>query len=101
MTDASPNGRRRLGRGMPLLDIKDISQWLNMKPTTLYSWVAHGKIPCVHLNGVIGFVPEGRCCIIVVNSLNLLHFPIFAEIRKLLISCVFLGIMQQCLCNLY
>jgi len=27
--------------------------------------------------------------------LNLLHFQIFAEIRKLLISCVFLGIMQQ------
>jgi len=30
-----------------------------------------------------------------VNSLNLLHFQLFAEIRKLLKSCVFLGIMQQ------
>jgi hypothetical protein len=36
-----------------------------------------------------------RCCIIAVNSLNFLHCPIFAEIRKLLIPCVFLEIMQQ------
>ena len=45
--------------------------------------------------GVRVLTRNRRCCIIVVNSLNLLHFPIFVGIRKLLISCVFLGIMQQ------
>ncbi len=51
----------------------------------------------VHTSYMAGadFKTFGRCCIMAVNSLNLLHFQVFAEIRKLLKSCVFLGIIQQ------
>ena len=39
--------------------------------------------------------PEGRCCIIAVNSLNLLRFHVCDEKRKLLNFLDFSGIMQQ------
>ncbi len=37
----------------------------------------------------------GRCCINIVNSLNLLHFQVCDEKRKLLNLLEFSGIMQQ------
>jgi excisionase family DNA binding protein len=40
---------------MALLDIKEVSTWLNLKPTTLYLWVAQGKIPALKIHGVIRF----------------------------------------------
>jgi excisionase family DNA binding protein len=40
---------------MALLDIKDVSAWLNLKPSTLYLWVAMGKIPALKIHGVIRF----------------------------------------------
>jgi excisionase family DNA binding protein len=43
---------------MALLDIKEVSAWLNLKPTTLYLWVAQGKIPALKLHGLIRFVRE-------------------------------------------
>ena len=27
-------------------DIRQLSAYLNVKPSTLYAWVAQGKIPC-------------------------------------------------------
>lgn len=43
---------------MRLLDIKDLSQQLNIKPSTLYAWVAQGKIPYVKIHGLIRFVQD-------------------------------------------
>ncbi len=40
------------------LDVKDLSQYLNIKPSTLYAWVAQGKIPHVKINGRIRFQKE-------------------------------------------
>ena len=42
-----------------LLTVKDLSAWLNMKPSTLYLWAAQGKIPCRKIHGLIRFDPEG------------------------------------------
>jgi len=41
-----------------LLTIKDVSDWLNIKPSTLYLWAAQGKIPCQKIHGLIRFDPE-------------------------------------------
>jgi excisionase family DNA binding protein len=38
-----------------LLTIKDLSAWLNIKPSTLYLWVAQEKIPCQKIHGLIRF----------------------------------------------
>ena len=40
---------------MALMDIKEVSAWLNLKPSTLYLWVAQGKIPALKIHGVIRF----------------------------------------------
>jgi excisionase family DNA binding protein len=37
------------------LTIKELSQWLNIKPSTLYAWVAQGKIPFYKIHGLIRF----------------------------------------------
>ena len=41
-----------------LLTIKDLSTWLNIKPSTLYLWAARGKIPCQKIHGLIRFDRE-------------------------------------------
>jgi excisionase family DNA binding protein len=41
-----------------LLTIKDLSGWLNIKPSTLYLWAAQGKIPCRRIHGLIRFERE-------------------------------------------
>ena len=41
-----------------LLTVKDLSAWLNMKPSTLYLWAAQGKIPCRKIHGLIRFDQE-------------------------------------------
>lgn len=40
---------------MALMDIKELSVWLNLKPSTLYLWVAERKIPALKIHGVIRF----------------------------------------------
>lgn len=40
---------------MALMDIKEVSAWLNVKPSTLYAWVSHGKIPALKIHRVIRF----------------------------------------------
>lgn len=37
------------------LTIKDVSNWLQVKPSTLYAWAAQGKIPSVKMNGLVRF----------------------------------------------
>ena len=41
-----------------LLTVKDLSAWLNIKPSTLYLWAAQGKIPCRKIHGLIRFDRE-------------------------------------------
>jgi excisionase family DNA binding protein len=41
-----------------LLTIKQVSECLNIKPSTLYLWAAQGKIPCRKIHGLIRFDPE-------------------------------------------
>ena len=38
-----------------LLTIKDVSTWLNIKSSTLYLWVAQGKIPSRRIHSLIRF----------------------------------------------
>ncbi|TAJ31780.1 MAG: DNA-binding protein [Nitrospirae bacterium] len=41
-----------------LLTIKDLSRQLQVTPSTLYAWVAQGKIPCVKLHRMVRFQKE-------------------------------------------
>ena len=38
-----------------MLTIAQVSQWLNIKVSTLYAWVSQGKIPHVKIHGLIRF----------------------------------------------
>ena len=38
-----------------LLDIKEVSRLLKVKPVTLYAWASRGKIPCLKINGLVRF----------------------------------------------
>ena len=40
-----------------LLTVKNLSQRLQIKPSTLYAWVRHGKIPCRKIHGLVRFDP--------------------------------------------
>ena len=37
------------------LTVKDLSEYLHIKPATLYAWAARGKIPCVKIHGLLRF----------------------------------------------
>jgi excisionase family DNA binding protein len=43
---------------MALLTIHDVAQWLTVKPSTLYAWIAQGKMPALKIHGVIRFRRE-------------------------------------------
>jgi excisionase family DNA binding protein len=38
-----------------LLTVKELSTWLNIKPSTLYAWAHQAKIPCRKIHGLIRF----------------------------------------------
>ncbi len=40
---------------MRYLDVKEASEYLNVKPSTLYAWVGQGRIPFIKMNGLIRF----------------------------------------------
>jgi excisionase family DNA binding protein len=40
---------------MKLLNVKEIAEFLNVKPSTLYQWAELGQIPCFKLNGCLRF----------------------------------------------
>jgi excisionase family DNA binding protein len=40
------------------LSIKELSEYLKIKPSTLYDWTAQGKIPHFKIHGVIRFRKE-------------------------------------------
>ncbi|MDL1889451.1 helix-turn-helix domain-containing protein [Nitrospirales bacterium NOB] len=41
-----------------MLTVQEVSDWLNIKPGTLYSWAAKGKIPCRRMYGLVRFERE-------------------------------------------
>ncbi len=40
---------------MRVIEIKELSEILKVKPSTLYQWAELGQIPCVKLNGCLRF----------------------------------------------
>ena len=40
------------------MTVKQLSEYLTIQSSTLYSWVAQGKIPHVRIHGLIRFRPE-------------------------------------------
>jgi excisionase family DNA binding protein len=40
---------------MKLLTVKEISELLKAKPSTIYQWAEMGLIPCFKLNGLLRF----------------------------------------------
>ena len=40
-----------------LLTVKALSLRLQIKPSTLYAWASHGKIPCRKIHGLLRFDP--------------------------------------------
>ncbi len=40
---------------MKLLSVKELSQIINVKPSTLYQWAELGQIPSIKLNGARRF----------------------------------------------
>ena len=40
---------------MSLLDVKELSLFLKIKPSTLYGWVSQDKIPYIKIQGLIRF----------------------------------------------
>ena len=64
MAGAANTGKRRLlvGRsaqaarlGMKLVTVKEVSAYLMVKVSTVYSWVHNGTIPFLKLNGLVRF----------------------------------------------
>ena len=39
------------------LTVTALSQQLQIKPSTLYAWASHGKIPCRKIHGLVRFDP--------------------------------------------
>ena len=39
----------------PYWDIRQLSAYLSVKPSTLYAWSAQGKVPCVRIHGLVRF----------------------------------------------
>lgn len=40
-----------------LLTVNALSHRLQIKPSTLYAWASHGKIPCRKIHGLVRFDP--------------------------------------------
>jgi excisionase family DNA binding protein len=40
---------------MKLITIKQVSEMINVKPSTLYQWAELGQIPCIKINGALRF----------------------------------------------
>jgi excisionase family DNA binding protein len=41
-----------------MLTIKELSAWLNIKPSTLDLWASQNKIPCRRIHGLLRFESE-------------------------------------------
>lgn len=41
---------------MKILTVKEVSELLKIKPSTVYAWAEQRKIPCHKINGVLRFV---------------------------------------------
>ena len=52
MSQDSPRLRRML------LTVQGLHEWLNIPKSTLYAWVAQGRIPCLKIHGLVRFDRE-------------------------------------------
>lgn len=51
-------GDARIDERMKLIGVKEVSEMLNVKPSTLYQWAELGQIPCIKINGALRFNME-------------------------------------------
>lgn len=42
----------------PLLTVPEVAEFLRVRPSTVYAWVAEGRLPCLRLGGRIRFQKE-------------------------------------------
>lgn len=47
--------RFRESQEIELLTVPELAEWLRLRPSTIYSWAAAGRIPCVRIGGRIRF----------------------------------------------
>jgi len=40
---------------MKLIGVREVSEILTVKPSTLYQWAELGQIPCIKINGALRF----------------------------------------------
>ncbi len=69
-----------------MLTVKELSAWLNIKPSTLYLWVSQNKIPCRRIHGLVRFEPEAIQAWLKgfeTNFVKSFSLPIRQDIRKL------------------
>lgn len=43
---------------MKILTVKDVSNLLKIKISTVYAWAEQGKIPCHKMNGTLRFIEQ-------------------------------------------
>ena len=58
-----------------LVDIKQISEMLGVKPATIYKWVQHGKIPSYKIEGLVRFDPDEVWTWVVKKKARRLRYP--------------------------
>jgi excisionase family DNA binding protein len=52
------NNRLGVIKIMKLLTVKEISELLRVKTSTIYQWAEMGKIPCLKVNGSLRFLED-------------------------------------------
>lgn len=54
--DTTPASTETGGETAPLLTVREVAEWLRMKPSTIYDWAAAGRLPCLRLRGRLRFL---------------------------------------------
>ena len=63
-----------------MLTVKELSDWLKIKPSTLYLWATQGKIPCRRIHSLIRF--EQEAIQLWLESFPELHLTPLPKLRK-------------------
>lgn len=40
---------------MEIVTVKELAEFLKVKPSTIYQWAEQGRLPCFKLNGALRF----------------------------------------------
>ncbi|GFO81566.1 MAG: hypothetical protein A49_11930 [Methyloceanibacter sp.] len=53
------NSREQARHFLPahsILTVPEVADWLRVRPSTIYTWAASGKLPCLRIGGRIRFL---------------------------------------------